>query len=193
MTEENLNIMQIFLLVEIQTAIKKDAKLTNPFQCIRIKLLISNFTFQDIYDVAKKVNCLIMINSHNELLIFPNIGFNNWFVGNIMFHNSFVFGFKLFLIKLIQMIFNGIMKLDLSELKKANQQAYNNIVRNLTTLCLGVGSFSLVIHTVVPVVIMVGTLAIQFFVKFNHKWLTNIVNYWQNKKDELLKQKFNFR
>lgn len=174
MTKENLNIIQIFLLVEIQTAIKKDAKLTNPFQRIKIKLLISNFT-------------------HNELMIFPNIGFNEWFVGNVMFHNSFVFGLKLFLIKLIQTIVNGIMKLDLSELKSANQQAYNNIVRNLTTLILGTCSFSLVIHTVIPVVIMVGTLVIQFFVKFNHKWLTNIVNYWQNKKDELLKQKFNFR
>lgn len=193
MTEENLNIIQIFLLVEIQTAIKEHAKLVNPFQCIRTKLLISTFTFQDIYDVAKKANCLIMINSRNELLIFPNIGFNDWFVGNIMFHHSFVFGFKLFLIKLMQTIVNGIMKIDLSEIKKVNQEAYNSIVRNLTALLLGVGSFSLAIHTIVPMAIMVGIFAIQFFVKFNHKWLANIVDYWQNKKDELLKQKFNFR
>lgn len=193
MTEENLNIIQIFLLSEVQTAIKKDAKLVNPFQCIRTKLLISTFTFQDVYDVAKKANCLVMINSRNELLIFPNIGFNEWFVGNIMFRNSFVFGFKLFLIKLIQTIVNGIMKMDLSELKKANQQAYNDIVRNLTVLFLGIGSFSVAIHTLIPMSIMIGIFAIQFFVKFNHKWLTNIVDYWQNKKDELLKQKFNFR
>ena len=192
MTEENLNIIQIFLLVEIQTAIKEHAKLVNPFQCIRTKLLISTFTFQDIYDVAKKANCLIMINSRNELLIFPNIGFNDWFVGNVMFHNSFVFGFKLFLINLIQIIVNGIIKMDLSEIKKVNQQAYNDIIRNLTALILGIGSFSLVIHTMIPMLIIVGTLTIQFFVKFNHKWLTNIVDYWRDKKDELLKQKFTF-
>ena len=191
MTEENLNIIQIFLLVEIQTAIKEHAKLVNPFQCIRTKLLISTFTFQDIYDVAKKANCLIMINSRNELLIFPNIGFNDWFVGNVMFHNSFVFGFKLFLINLIQIV-NGIIKMDLSEIKKVNQQAYNDIIRNLTALILGIGSFSLVIHTMIPMLIIVGTLTIQFFVKFNHKWLTNIVDYWRDKKDELLKQKFTF-
>lgn len=192
MTEENLNIIQIFLLVEIQTAIKEHAKLVNPFQCIRTKLLISTFTFQDIYDVAKKANCLIMINSRNELLIFPNIGFNDWFVSNVMFHNSFVFGFKLFLINLIQIIVNGIIKMDLSEIKKVNQQAYNDIIRNLTALILGIGSFSLVIHTMIPMLIIVGTLTIQFFVKFNHKWLTNIVDYWRDKKDELLKQKFTF-
>lgn len=192
MTQENVNIIQIFLLAEVQTVIKKDAKLTNPFQCIRTKLLISDFTFQDVYDVAKTANCLVMINSRNELLIFPNIGFNEWFVGNIMFHHSFIFGFKLFLIKLFQTIVNGITQLDLSEIKKVNQESYNNIVRNLTTLFLGVGSFSLVIHTVVPAMVMIGIFVVQFFVKFNHKWLTNIVNYWQNKKDELLKQKFDF-
>lgn len=192
MTEENVNIIQIFLLAEVQTAIKEHATLVNPFQCIRTKLLISDFTFQDIYDVAKKANCLVMINSHNELLIFPNIGFNEWFVGNIMFRNSFVFGFKLFLIKLIQTIVNGIMKMDLSEIKKVNQEAYNSIVRNLTALFLGVGSFSLAIHTIAPMAIMVGVFVIQFFVKFNHKWLANIVDYWRDKKDELLKQKFTF-
>lgn len=193
MTEENLNVKLIFLIAEIKSSISKHAKLINPFQCIKTKPLTSSFTFQDVCDAAKTQNCLIMLNKKKQMVICPNIGFNEWFVGNIMFHNSFIFGLKLFLIKLIQTIVNGIMKMDLSELKKANQQAYNDIVRNLTTLFLGVGSFSLAIHTIVPMVIMVVIFAIQFFVKFNHKWLTNIVNYWQNKKDKLLKQKINFR
>lgn len=192
MTEENLNVKLIFLMAEIKSSISKHAKLINPFQCIKTKPLTSSFTFQDVCDAAKTQNCLIMLNKKKQMVICPNIGFNNWFIGNVMFHNSFVFGFKLFLIKLIQTIVNGITKLDLSEIKKVNQESYNNIVRNLTTLFLGVGSFSLVIHTVVPMSIMVGILTIQFFIKFNHKWLTNIVNYWQNIKDELLKKKVDF-
>lgn len=190
--KENINLNQIFLMVEIKSTISKNPGLINPFHYVKTKIPFNGFTFQDVYDVAKKANCLVMLNSRNELVICPNIGFNEWFVGNIMFHNSFIFGFKLLMIKIIQNIINEIMKLDLSELKKVNQESYNKFIRNFITLIFSVGSFSVLIHTLIPMTIILGIFLIKFFVKFNKKWLTNIIIYWSNKKVELLNQTVDF-